>query len=144
MLTEKNKIKTTICYIFIVIITMTTIVQAGETLVTKKTEINSSKTDLGTGFSSGGVKDVFSLINPERFSMSHSYAINYSTGNQGEQMIAMYLNKIDYQIAKQLKLSVAIAWMHSPQTALGISSNTIGSEILPSFRLDWKPSKNFH
>ena len=91
-----------------------------------------------------GATSPFSLFDMSRFHMQQSYSLSFfSSGGQSES-IAMYLNQIDYDLTRTLRLSVGVAWLHQPQATLGFSEQTVSNRLLPSFSLDWRPSDNFH
>jgi hypothetical protein len=111
---------------------------AGETLVQQ------GSTGGQQSLLSLGSKSPFSLFDPSRFHMSQSYSISFFSGGGQSNSIAMYLNRMDYDLTDNLRLSVGFAWLHQPQAALGFSKQTISNELLPSASLDWRPSSNFH
>ncbi|MCC6964018.1 MAG: hypothetical protein IT585_12255 [candidate division Zixibacteria bacterium] len=115
-------------------------VLAAETLITKENSpANRSNVTSGAGASG------FSLFDPSRLHMQHAYTVSVFSGGGRSQTIAAYLNQIDYQFAKPLRLSVGLAFVHQPQSWFGSSaSSSLNNRILPSFRLLWEPSKNFH
>jgi hypothetical protein len=122
----------------IIIFSLTEAVSAGS-LVRK--DADSSRPELGVSNAAG----LFSLFDPNKFQMRHSYSVSYfSSGGRG-QTIAMYLNEIEYQLAEPLTLQMKVGWVHQPQSLIGAGRATsLQSQVLPSFRLDWRPSKNFH
>jgi hypothetical protein len=84
----------------------------------------------------------FSLLDPSRLHMTQSYSLSYMSGTGQGKMIGMYINQIDYQFAKPLRVSFAIAYVHQPQGLWGAGTQISGNKLLPSFRLDWQPSRN--
>ncbi len=87
----------------------------------------------------------FSLFDPSRLRIRHSYSVSVFSGGGQSQTIAAYLNQIDYQFAKPLRLSIGLAYLHQPQGLIGASTNrALNNRILPSFQLIWEPSKNFN
>lgn len=90
------------------------------------------------------LNSAFSLFDPSRLHMHHSYSIGFFSGGGESRTIAMYLNQIEYQFAKPLRLSVELAYLHQPQTLFGANgSSAVGNRLLPSFHLLWEPSRNF-
>ena len=75
--------------------------------------------------------------------MTQSYSLSYASGVGQGKMIGMYINQIDYEFAKPLRVSFAIAYLHQPQGLWGARTQISGNKLLPSFRLDWQPSRNF-
>ena len=119
-----------------------TLVQKDYSSVQPETGIN------GTGNnhnSPGASRSIFSLFDPSRFEMHQSYSMSFFSGNGGTQSIAMYLNSIDYKLAQPLTLQLDLAFVHQPQTLFGAEGTSgLNGKILPSFRLLWEPSKDFH
>lgn len=113
---------------------------AAETLITKENSpANPSNVTSGAGISG------LSLFDPARLHMQHAYTVSMFSGGGRSQTIAAYLNQIDYQFARPLRLSVGLAFVHQPQAWFGSSaSSSLNNRVLPSFRLLWEPSKNFH
>lgn len=98
-----------------------------------------------SGVSGTKVSSPFSLFDPSRLRMSHTYSVNFFSSGGQTQSIAMYLNQIDYQLAKPLRLQVGLAFIHQPQSWFGATaSSTLNNKLLPSFRLLWEPSRNFN
>jgi hypothetical protein len=87
-------------------------------------------------------RPVFSLLDPSRLHMTQSYSLSYMSGVGQGKMIGMYINQIDYEFAKPLRVSFAVAYLHQPQGLLGARTQISGNKLLPSFRLDWQPSRN--
>jgi hypothetical protein len=75
--------------------------------------------------------------------MTQSYSLSYVSGAGQGRMIGMYINQIDYEFAKPLRVSFAIAYLHQPQGLWGAGTQIGGNKLLPSFRVDWRPSRNF-
>lgn len=88
-------------------------------------------------------RPVFSLLDPSRLHMTQSYSLSYVSGVGQGKMIGMYINQIDYEFAKPLRVSFAVAYLHQPQGLWGARTQISGNKLLPSFRLDWQPSRNF-
>ncbi len=115
---------------------------SGETLMDQN-----SRSTVGnqSGVSVGGASTPFSLFDPSRLRMNHTYSVNFFSAGGQTQSIAMYMNQIDYQFAKPLRIQIGLAYIHQPQSWFGASaSSTLNNKILPSFRLFWEPSRNFH
>ena len=125
---------------FIIVLTVASV--SAETVMDQK-----SNSSIGNqnGLSVEKSNMPFSLFDPSRLRMNHSYSMNFFSSGGHTQSIAMYMNQIDYQFAKPLRMEIGIAYIHQPQSLFGAStSSTINNKILPSFRLFWEPSRNFH
>lgn len=121
---------------------------SAETLVEKDNYSRDYSSESQSGAklnSTAGSSSVFSLFDPSRFQMHHSYSVAFMSGSRGSQSIAMYLNSIDYELAQPLRLQIDIAYVHQPQTLFGAEGTSgLNGRILPSFRLLWQPSEDFH
>ncbi len=106
---------------------------------------NNSTVGNQSGVTVGKANTPFSLFDPSRLRMSHTYSVNFFSSGGQSQSIAMYMNQIDYQFAKPLRIQIGLAYVHQPQSWFGgNASSTLNNKILPSFRLFWDPSRNFH
>jgi hypothetical protein len=112
---------------------------AADTLVKQGT---TNSTGL-SALSGASPRPAFSLLDPSRLHMTQSYSLSYMSGAGQGKMIGMYINQIDYEFAKPLRISFAIAYLHQPQGLWGARTQISGNKLLPSFRLDWRPSRNF-
>lgn len=90
-----------------------------------------------------GATSPFSLFDMSRLHMQQSYSLSFFSSGGHSASIAMYLNQIDYDVTKTLRLSVGVAWLHQPQATLGFSEQTVSNRLLPSFSIDWRPSDKF-
>lgn len=111
-----------------------------ETMLTRDALENSTM-----GIGANRFDSRFSLLDPSRFSMNHSYSVSYmSYGGHGET-IGLYMNSMKYSLSKSLSVDVTLAWLHQPSQVLWGDSrgtNDYGS-ILPSVRLLYQPSEKF-
>jgi len=91
------------------------------------------------------IKKTFSLLDPQRMQISHSYSFSYLSGGGQSGSVGMYFGAIQYQISKPLTLRVGLAYTHNPMTAFGANTGSIVNEgIYPSFSLDYRPSPNLY
>jgi hypothetical protein len=91
------------------------------------------------------VKSSFSLLDPNRFHMSQSYSLWYTSSKSGSRSLAMYLNSIEYQVSDPLKIRVDLGYLHRPGMLLNNNGNFLQEgNIFPSLSINWRPSKNFH
>jgi hypothetical protein len=88
----------------------------------------------------------FSLLDPEKFRMSHSYSMMYFSGSGQSGSVGLYTNTIEYRLSDPLTVRVGLSYLHQP---LGFLSNSgarseLGQgRLLPSFSLDYRPSDRF-
>jgi hypothetical protein len=87
----------------------------------------------------------FSLLDPSRFSMTHSYTLSYfSVGGHG-QTLGLYVNSMRYQLSKSLDLGVALGWLHQPSQVFSRNDRGVTNygTILPNVQLLYHPSEKF-
>jgi hypothetical protein len=81
-----------------------------------------------------------SLLDPSKFSMTHSYSISFlSMGNQAFNE-GLYLNTMRYRISDPLSAQVQIGYLHQPLGAWGNSENTNGVLFVRSATFKYQPS----
>jgi len=89
-------------------------------------------------------KSSFSLLDPNRFHMSHSYSLSYISSRGGSQTLGMYLNSIEYQVSDPLKIKLDIGYLHQSGGLFKSGSGSLmNGQILPAISINWEPSKNF-
>lgn len=85
----------------------------------------------------------FSLLDPARLQIHHSYSMSYFSGGGQSGSIGLYMSTLQYQFSKPLTLRVGLGYLHQP---LGfLNENMVGPEggrILPNVQLDFRPSEN--
>lgn len=86
----------------------------------------------------------FSLLDPSRLHISNSYSLSYFSGGGQSQSVGLYMSTVDYQLSRPLSLRVGIGYLHQPLGFLNSNTSTVGNEILPNVRLDYRPSESFH
>jgi hypothetical protein len=86
----------------------------------------------------------FSLLDPSRLNISHSYMMSYFSGGGRSGSVGLYMSTLQYQLSRPLSLRVGLGYLHQPLGFLSSSANTVENQILPNFRLDFRPSENFH
>lgn len=98
-----------------------------------------------TSIGSNSYESKFSLLDPSRFSMQHSYSVVYSSVGGTGQTIGLYMNSMRYQISNSLDVNVALGWYHRPGMMFsgGDRGTTDYGTILPNIRLLYQPSEKF-
>ncbi|MBW8889050.1 MAG: hypothetical protein JF616_14950 [Fibrobacteres bacterium] len=98
----------------------------------------------------GGSVSGFSLLNPNRFSMHQSYAVNFASGSFGSSSAGLYLNTLTYRLADPLTLSADVGF-YTPlyaSSSVGLSKGgfqdpRLGSSLVfPHVSLEYKPTDN--
>jgi len=93
-------------------------------------------------FFSNMLKPAFSILNPERLSMTQSYTFSYYSGSGRSGSIGMLMNSIEYQVSNPLKITVDLGLLHNPSAFVGQSRNGISPVIVPGLQLQYKPANN--
>ncbi len=86
---------------------------------------------------------LFGLIDPNNFSMKHSFSLSYMTaGGQGMSM-GMYTNSMMYKFSNDLDIRTDISLMASPFNTLGKQyQSSLSGLFLNNAELNYRPSKN--
>ena len=90
-----------------------------------------------------------SLTNPSRFSMQQSYSTTMSYSGAGSLSYGLYLNRLSYQLASPLSLSMDVGFMtpfHGSGYYSGFaeSGQPAGQFVIPRVGLDYRPTENTH
>ena len=81
------------------------------------------------------------LLDPTKFSMSHSYSISlFSMGKQSLSQ-GLYLNTINYRFSNPLLFQVRVGFLHQPFGGQGQSGNLNGQIFVQRAMLRYKPSE---
>ena len=81
------------------------------------------------------------LLDPSRFSMSHSYSVSlFSLGGQTLSQ-GLYLNTMNFKFSDPLTMQVRIGYLHQPFGGLQNQSPMNGKVFLQRARLEYKPSE---
>jgi len=95
-------------------------------------------------FGSGG------LLDPARFSVSHSYSMNFSSNSSGQSSTdGLYLSTLKYQFSVPVTLSLDMGYAHQPgmlfskgQSLYQNQNSNFGAFVIPRLELNYKPFKN--
>jgi opacity protein-like surface antigen len=97
------------------------------------------------GVASQGSSLFFGWFNPERFHMSHSFDLSYSTfGGQG-MSLGTYTNSMTYQFADNLNARADLSLSFSPYNSFstfGGKKNDLSSLYLSRAEVNYKPWEN--
>jgi hypothetical protein len=93
---------------------------------------------------------ILGFINPNNFSIEHSFSMSYGTIGSSSVSIAAYTARLGYQLSKNMKLSADVTMQYSPFASLGSSNAGLNQSFQNSFNginlsrvsFDWKISKN--
>ena len=90
-------------------------------------------------------KGNFSIFDPSKLTMSHSYSLSYFSGGRQSGSIGYYMNSLEYRFIKPLKIRLDLGYLHSPSGLFSGGSNAVNSGIfVPGVAVDWRPSDNFN
>lgn len=84
----------------------------------------------------------FSLLDFSRIKWSNSYSVTYFSGGGSNATMGLLNTGMFYEFSSKLSLAVNIGISHNAGAIWGDANSS--PEVLPSFRLDYKPSDNFH
>ncbi len=83
------------------------------------------------------------FINPENFSMSHSYSMSYTTSGNNGLALGVYTNTMRYKFAENFNLQVDASLVHSPYSSFGKNyQNQINGIYLSGAALKYQPWKD--
>ncbi len=86
---------------------------------------------------------ILGFINPEKFSMHHSFSMNYMTmGNGQGMMVNSYLNTMDYQISNPLFLRLNLGIMNSPYNSFVNNPAVNNTKFFGGAELMYRPTEN--
>lgn len=90
-----------------------------------------------------------SLLDPERFSMKHSYMMNFSSTGGNGGVMGMYINSMEYRFNAPLIMRLKVAYQSQTgmlfgnrQEYTGLPNTQQGRLFVPSFDVIYKPWKN--
>ncbi len=113
--------------------------------VVSSAQIRNQKVDIGKALKPSKVNNIVSLLglDPQKFSMNHSYSLSFgSMGGHGYNS-GLYLNRMTYQFSEPLTLYFQVGVQHHP---LGnkVGNTTLQNQMFVSGAgLQYKPFDNF-
>ena len=86
---------------------------------------------------------LLSFINPDNFSMNHSFEMSYSAFGGGGMALGVYTNSMSFKFNDQLKLETDLSLVNSPYNSFGKDfSKNINGVYLSRVQLTYKPFDN--
>jgi hypothetical protein len=86
---------------------------------------------------------LLSFINPDNFSMNHSFEMSYSAFGGGGMALGVYTNSMSFKFNDQLKLETDLSLVNSPYNSFGKDfSKNINGVYLSRAQLTYKPMDN--
>lgn len=107
----------------------------------------SNKPDIRSGIvKNNSFGSILGLINPNNFSMRHSFDISYSAfGNIGGMALGVYTNSMAYKFSDKLNLETDISVVNTPYNTFGQEfSKQVNGVYLSRAQLTFKPSDNMN
>ena len=83
-----------------------------------------------------------SLLDPSKFSMSHSYSLSYFSMGGRSFNQGLYLNTMNYQFSDPLFMQVRIGYAHQPFGMMNQSNGMNGKVFIQRAMIEYKPTKN--
>lgn len=83
------------------------------------------------------------LINPENFTMQHSYSMSYSAFGAQGVALGRYTNTMDYKFSDKLDARAAVSFQHSPYSTFdkGMQKSLTGI-FLDRAEINYRPTEN--
>jgi hypothetical protein len=127
--------KTVLLFIFLV---------TGLTFGQFRDELN-KPIDLKAGITNNSPSSLFlDFINPQNFSMNHSFSLSYSAFSGGGMALGMYTNSLKYKFNDQLNIEADVSILNSPYNSFGKEfTDQINGVYLSRLEMNYKPSDNF-
>lgn len=82
------------------------------------------------------------LLDFSRVRFQHSYSMSYLSNSFGSASLGMLNTTMFYDLAPNMSLAIGLSVAHDPLSLLNREKQSFDARILPSFRLDYQPSKN--
>lgn len=106
-----------------------------------------NKPDIRSGIvKNNSFGSLLGLINPDNFSMRHSFGLSYSAfGNIGGMTLGVYTNSMSYKFSDNLNLETDISVVNTPYNSFGKEfSKQINGIYLSRAQLTFKPTDNMN
>lgn len=86
---------------------------------------------------------ILGFINPDNFSMRHSFNLSYSTFGGSGLALGVYTNSMAYKFSDKLDLQTDISIVNSPYNSLGQDfAKQINGVYLSRVQMNYKPADN--
>jgi len=88
---------------------------------------------------------ILGFINPENFSMRHSYSLSYTSFGGGNNMaLGVYTNSMAYKFSDKLNVQLEASLVQSPYSSMGKQfQNSISGIYINNASLNCQPWKDF-
>lgn len=105
------------------------------------------QTDVRSGIvKNNSFGSILGFINPDNFSMRHSFGLSYSAfGGIGGMALGVYTNSMAYKFSDKLNLETDISIVNSPYNSFGKDfSKQINGVYLSRVQMTYKPTDNMN
>ncbi len=82
------------------------------------------------------------LLDPSRMKMSHSMSFGYANMGGTGVSRGLYMNRIDYQLARPLMLTTHLGYQFQPSGPAEWNPAATGNDFVGAADLTWQPSNN--
>ncbi len=99
--------------------------------------------DYTSGILNGNSSSLFGFINPDNFSMHHSFSLSYQTFGGSGLALGVYTNSMMYKISNALNVQADISVVNSPYNSFSKDfAKQINGVYLSRAQINFKPSDN--
>lgn len=85
----------------------------------------------------------FSLLDPSKLRMSHSYTFSYFSSERSSGSFGVYTNVLEYKFSNPLTLTLSLNYLHQPLSVFHKDDLRLKDAILPNFQLRYRPNDSF-
>ncbi|MBK6766846.1 MAG: hypothetical protein IPG71_11210 [bacterium] len=89
-----------------------------------------------------GLNAVRGLLDPSRMKMSHSVSFGYAAMGGTSVSRGLYMNRIDYQLARPLLLTTHLGYQFQPSGPAEWNPAQTGTDFVGAADLTWEPTAN--
>ncbi len=102
--------------------------------------------DIRSGvLSENPISSLFSFINPNNFSMNHSFGMSYSSFGNNGMALGVYTNHIAYKFSDELDFQLDASFVNTPYNTLGDSfTKSINGFYIDRAQINYRPSDDFN
>ena len=87
---------------------------------------------------------LFSLFDPSKFDMNHSFEMSYSAFGRQGMALGVYTNKLSYELSEEFDIEVNTSFVNSPYNTLGENfTKSINGVYIDRARINYNPSEDF-
>lgn len=97
-----------------------------------------------SGILSGNSNSLFGFINPDNFSMHHTFNMSYTAAGSFGMALGAYTNSMAYKLTDNLNVETDISVVNSPYNSMNSKefANQFNGVYLSRAQINYKPSEN--